>query len=181
MKLFGTLAIAATVGFASPGTADAHKSFPPFSNSILKVDLATPAGMMAWRDAVDGGGMIYVDWHLLHFMKSSLFDELVPAGAQPRGDSEACEALRTKQGGKLAFSGQVDPGYNHLLARMKFDFDRLPAFTLIECEPVIGAGEEGLRIRGFFYVPDHRIETAREYSFVPLDVEPSRLPKDFFD
>jgi hypothetical protein len=184
MNFFGTFAIAASMGLASLGPADAHQSFLPFSNSILKADLATPAGMTAWRDAVAQAGaksMIYADWHLLHFTKSALFDGLVPEGEQTRGDAEACAALSARQGGKLALSGQVDPGDNHLLAQMQFDLDRLPAFTIIRCEPVIGAGEEGLRIRGFFYVPDHRIETAESYSFAPLDVEPSRMPAHFFD
>jgi hypothetical protein len=184
MKFFGTLAIAATLGLASLAPADAHQSFPPFTNSILKADLATPAGMTAWRDAVTQAGaksMIYADWHLLHFTKSSLFDGLIPEGAQPRGDQEACAALSARQGGKIALSGQVAPGDNHLLVQMQLDLDRLPAFTLVGCEPVIGSGEEGLRIRGFFYVPDHRIETAEQYSFVPLNVEPSRLPKNFFN
>jgi hypothetical protein len=184
MKFFGTLAIAATVGLASLAPADAHQSFPPFSNSILEADLATSAGMTAWRDAVGLAGsksMIYADWHLLHFTKSSFFDTLIPAGAQPRGDEEACAALSAPQRGKLALNGRVDPGYNHLLARMQFDLDRLPAFTLIGCEQVVRTGEDGLRIRGFFYVPDHRVGTANEYSFIPLDIEPSRMPKNFFN
>jgi hypothetical protein len=182
MKIMTLLCACAVFAFASTASA-AHQNFPPFANSTLKADLATPAGMQAWSDAVSQAGaksMIYADWHLLHFMKSGLFDGLVPAGAQPRGDEEACAALAAKQAGKISLSGQVDPANNHLLADLQVDLDRLPAFTLIGCEPVIGTGEEGLRIRGFFYVPDHRIETAESHSFLPLEIEPSRLPKGFF-
>ena len=45
---------------------------------------------------------------------------------------------------------------------------------------MIGTGEQGLRIRGFFYVPEMRIETAQEFALVPLEVNPTQLPADFF-
>jgi hypothetical protein len=183
MKIFGLIGAVIVAGLVWTTSASAHKPFPPFANSILKADLATPAGMKAWSDAVGAAGqktMIYADWHLLHFMKSELFNGLLPATAQARGESDACQAMQSGTSRKYALHARVDPGNNNLLAGLSFDLDRLPAFTLIDCEAVIGSGEEGLRIRGFFYVPDVRIEVAEEYSFVPLDVEPSQLPRDFF-
>ncbi len=183
MKTFGLIGAVVAAGIALATNASAHKPFPPFANSILKADLATPAGMEAWSDAVAAAGqktLIYADWHLLNFMKSELFNGLLPAADQTRGEGEACQALRSGTSRKYALHARVDPGNNNLLASLSFDLDRLPAFTLIGCEAVVGSGEEGLRIRGFFYVPDIRIEVADQYAFVPLDVEPSRLPKEFF-
>jgi hypothetical protein len=56
----------------------------------------------------------------------------------------------------------------------------MPAFGLFECEQIVSAGVAALRVRGFFYAADHRIATAQETGFYPLDVEPSRLPAGFF-
>ncbi len=168
--------LAASTCAAAP--AFAHKNFPPFTNLLLKADLATQEGMDAWQQQIGGGSaLVYIDWHLQNFTKSGLFKSLVPANG---GDDEACEALAAKSG-KLKLDGLVSPQDNHQLARLELDLDHLPAFTLIECEPVIGAGATGLRIRGFFYVADHRIETAVETGLYPLAVEPSRLPAGFFN
>ena len=167
--------LAASVCAMSPALA--HRNFPPFVNLLLKADLATEQGMQAWQQQADGSGLVYIDWHLQNFTKSGLFKALTPPNG---GDDEACEALAAKTG-KLKLSGLVNPQDNNQLARLEIDLDHLPAFTRIECEPVIGAGAAGLRIRGFFYVADHRIEVAREVGFYPLAVEPSRLPAGFFD
>ena len=170
------LVLAASFGLTA--SASAHKSFPPFTNLLLKADLATEQGMAAWQQQIGGGGnLVYIDWHLQNFTKSGLFKGLVPPNG---GDDEACEALAAKTG-KLKLSGLVNPQDNNQLARLELDLDQLPAFTRIECEPVIGAGAQGLRIRGFFYAADHRIEVANEVGLYPLAVEPSRLPAGFFN
>ena len=181
MKPFRTFAALLTL--LTAGAAQAGTPLPPFENSILQADLATQAGLDQFRAAVETAGgktMIYADWHLLHFMKSELFSNLVPASAPSRSEDDACAALENLSGGRLSLRGRIDPNDNHLLARMGIDFARLPAFTMLTCEPVIGSGEQGLRIRGFFYVPELRIETAQEFKFVPLDVNPTQLPADFF-
>lgn len=160
------------------GPASAHRSFPPFANQLLKADLATEQGMQAWQDQVGtGSGLVYIDWHLQNFTTSPLFKSLAPPNG---GDDEACGSLAAKTG-KLKLSGPVNPQDNNHLARLELDLDHLPAFTRFECEPVIGAGTAGLRIRGFFYVADHRIEVANEVGLYPLAVEPSRLPAGFFN
>jgi hypothetical protein len=171
------LAAAAVAAFTCP--ASAHKNFPPFVNLLLKADLANEPDRQTWRKQVDDAheaGLVYIDWHLLNFTQSELFKDLAPPNG---GDDEACDALQRKSG-KLALSGRTTMDDNHQLARMTFDLDRLPAFTLVTCEQVIGAGASGLRIRGFFYAADHKIETATETGFTPLAVEPSRLPARFF-
>jgi hypothetical protein len=182
MKFLKNLVFAAACVVCANAAA-AHQNFSPFVNSSLEADLATQEGMTAWSNAVSQAGeksMVYVDWHLRNFMKSELFSDMLPPNAQPRAEGEACTTLRSGSSRKFMLSGRIDPANNNLLARMALDFDKLPAFTVIGCEAVIGTGDEGLRIRGFFYVPEHRIETAQEFSFIPLDVEPARLPKNFF-
>lgn len=181
MKPFRTFAAMLTL--LTAGAAQAGTPLPPFENSILQADLATQAGLDQFQAAVETAGnktMIYADWHLLHFMKSELFSNLLPESAPSRSEDEACAALANLGGGRLSLSSRVNPGNNHLLARMDIDFARLPAFTMLTCEQVIGTGEQGLRIRGFFYVPEMRIETAQEFKLVPLEVNPTQLPADFF-
>jgi hypothetical protein len=185
MKCLKTLTLAVALAAALAPQAMAHTPFPPFTNSVLKADLAEPQGMDAWREAVSQAGdssLVYIDWHLANFMRSGFFRGLVPAPAAGSAPTEedVCQALRDRTLLKANMGGRPDGSDNHLLANMVLDLDHLPPFTLFNCEAVIGTGAEGLRIRGFFYVPDHRIETANEYSFVPLDVEPSRLPPGFF-
>jgi hypothetical protein len=175
MKIIAAAALAASIALP----AQAHGNFPPFTNLLLKADLATEPGMADWQEQISKAGakaLVYVDWHLQNFTKSELFKDLVPPNG---GDDEACAALAAKTG-KLKLSGLVNTQDNHQLARLELDLDHLPAFTLIDCEPVIGAGATGLRIRGFFYAADHKIETADETGLYPLAVEPSRLPAGFF-
>jgi hypothetical protein len=175
MKLITAAALAASIALP----AKAHGNFPPFANLLLKADLATEAGMAAWQEQISKAGakaLVYVDWHLQNFTKSELFNDLVPPNG---GDDEACAALAAKTG-KLKLASRASPQDNHQLVRLEMDLDHLPAFMLIGCEPVIGAGASGLRIRGFFYAADHKIETADETGLYPLAVEPSRLPAGFF-
>jgi hypothetical protein len=174
------LAIAAVAVAAIAIPAQAHKNFPPFVNLLLKADLATEQGKEAWLQQIgqaNESGLVYVDWHLQNFTQSEVFKSLAPPNG---GDDQACDALNGKSG-KLALSGRAIPDNNNALVRMTFDLDHLPAFTMLSCEAVIGAGATGLRIRGFFYAADHRIEVAQETGFTPLAVEPSRLPAKFFE
>ena len=77
------LVLAASFGMTA--SASAHKSFPPFTNLLLKADLATEQGMGAWQQQIGGGGnLVYIDWHLQNFTKSGLFKGLVP----PNGGDE---------------------------------------------------------------------------------------------
>jgi hypothetical protein len=174
------LAVAAVAVAAVAIPAHAHKNFPPFVNLLLKADLATEQGKEDWLQQIgqaNQAGLVYVDWHLQNFTQSEVFKSLVPPNG---GNDEACEALEGKSG-KLSLGGRAVPDNNNALVRMTFDLDRLPAFSMLACEQVIGAGATGLRIRGFFYAADHRIEVAQETGFTPLAVEPSRLPAGFFE
>jgi hypothetical protein len=175
-------AVAAIVALAALAVpAHAHRNFPPFTNLLLRTDIGTEAGMAAWQEQISRAndkGLVYIDWHLENFSKSELFKNLVPLNG---GDDAACEALRTRTGKLDLGQARVNPQDNHQLARMKIDLDHLPAFTLFECEQMGNRSEDGLRIRGFFYAADHRIPTAYETGFYPLEVEPSRLPAGFFN
>lgn len=179
MSFIKSAVIAVLSTFAAADAADAHRNFPPFENLLLKADLATEAGMAAWQEQWNEANfrsLVYIDWHLQNFMTSDLFDSLAATNAS---DDDACAALRTKTG-KLALRGRVNPQDNNQLARITLDLDKLPSFTLFECEQVKATGSDGIRIRGFFYAPDHEIATATETGLMPLAVEPSRLPADFF-
>jgi hypothetical protein len=177
--MFKTVVMAAMLAAGIAAPADAHENFPPFKNLLLKADLATPDGQDKWDRQIfeaNYAGLVYIDWHLQNFTQSEVFASLKPANGD---DDAACQNLQGKTG-KLKLDGRAIPGNNHTLVRMNFDLDRLPDFTLLTCEQVIGAGAIGLRIRGFFYAADHKVETARETGFTPVHVEPSRLPTRFF-
>jgi hypothetical protein len=173
--------IAALIGLtALAAPANAHGNFPPFTNLLLKTDIATEAGMAAWQQQIGRAnekGLVYIDWHLQNFSRSELFKSFVPLNG---GDDAACESLESKTGKLDMGEARVNPQDNHQLARMKIDLDQMPAFGLFECEQIESGLPYGLRIRGFFYAADHRIATAIETGFYPLDVEPSRLPAGFF-
>jgi hypothetical protein len=174
-------AIAALIGIAAlAAPADAHGNFPPFTNLLLKADIATEAGMAAWQEQIGRAnekGLVYIDWQLQNFSVSELFQNFAPLNG---GDDAACEALKSKTGKLEMGQARVNPQDNHQLARMKIDLDHMPAFGLFECEQIESGLPDGLRIRGFFYAADHRIATAEETGFYPLEVEPSRLPARFF-
>jgi hypothetical protein len=164
---------------AAPASA---QSFEPIVKSSINADLAESAGMDSWKAELDKvqDGIAYVDWHLANFMTSPLFNNMLPASATERSEDAACDMLSQTPQLSLSLSGLVDPNDNHRLLDVRADLGDLPDFSLIDCEPVIGAGENGLRIRGFFYFPDIKIETAQMNAVLPVSVDATRIPAGTF-
>jgi hypothetical protein len=159
------------------------QSFEPIVKSTVIADLAEPAGMDAWKAEIAKvqGGIGYIDWHLANFMTSPMFSNMLPASAAERNEDAACEALGSGPQTGLSLNGLADTNDNHLLLDLRADLANLPDFTMIDCEPVIGTGEEGLRIRGFFYFPDMKIETAQLNAMLPVTVDATRIPANTFE
>jgi hypothetical protein len=174
-------ALCATLLFSSSPVG--AQSFEPIVKSTVKADLAEPAGMDAWKAEIDKlqGGIGYVDWHLANFMTSPMFDNMLPASAGQRNEDAACEVLNQTPKVALSLSGTVDPNDNNRLLDLQANLGNLPDFTMIGCEPVIGTGEEGLRIRGFFYFPGINIETAVMNGMLPVSVDATRIPANTFN
>lgn len=170
-----------SISSLAPSFANAQ-SFEPIVRSVLTADLEVPAEMDAWKAEIGKveNGLAYIDWHIQHFMKSPFFGGILPNAANPRNEDAACQLLRDKPDTKLSLSERVDGNDNHLLLEMKADLSDLPDFTIIGCEPVIATGNEGLRIRGFFYFPDINLPTASMNGMTPITVDAMRIPAGTF-
>jgi hypothetical protein len=164
---------------AAPASA---QTFEPIVKSSITADLAEPTGMDAWKAELDKvqDGIAYVDWHLANFMTSPMFNNMLPASATERSEDAACDVLSQNPQLSLSLNSTIDPNDNHRLLDLRADLGDLPDFSLIGCEPVIGAGENGLRIRGFFYFPGIKIETAQMNAMLPVSVDATRIPAGTF-
>jgi hypothetical protein len=159
------------------------QTFEPIVRSVLTADLDVPAEMDAWKTEIGNvaNGLAYIDWHIEHFMKSPFLSGILPNSAQPQSEDAACQLLRDKPDMKLSLGERVDGNDNHLLLDMQVDLSDLPDFTIIGCEPIIATGEEGIRIRGFFYFPEIKIRTANMNGMMPITVDAMRIPANTFE
>jgi hypothetical protein len=180
IRLCAAALSASLLSLSAPASA---QSFEPIVRSAIKADLSVAAEMDAWKTEIGkvANGIGYIDWHLGKFMTSPFLAGILPASAQTKTEDAACLLIGSRPDMKLSLSERVDGNDNNLLLEMRADLGDLPDFTMITCEPIVGTGEMGLRIRGFFYFPDIKIDVANMNGMMPISVDATRIPANTFE
>ncbi|MDF2097530.1 hypothetical protein [Aquibaculum arenosum] len=148
------------------------------------IDFAAANGGRHLRTLVEDAHdktILYLDWTMRDAARSGLFEKIRADGNGPVTDKTICEHIerRASRPGGVLISGKPDPDNNHLLFDMTLDLARGAPFARARCE--YAENTYVLRLRGFFYVTNVGMATAKNLEFQPVAIPAHLVPATFLE